>query len=153
MASEPSKPKRSERVFGESVPPVSTDDIADQPLGIQDVRDMQTTVGAASSGYLVEEDVDQARLRMHDVQVILTELDYLPIEHGGVNVDGVWGPLTRDAIAAFQADHGMPQNGQLDAETYEALLAAHESALEPLSGIESDEDEFNPMHPERPLQK
>ncbi len=133
---------------------VSTDDlVTSQPPGIEDVRDMQTTVGAASSGVLLEEDLEQARLRLHDVQVILTELDYLGTDHGSLEVDGSWGPRTRDAIASFQADHDLPETGQLDSDTYEALLAAHEAALEPRSLHEGTEDDFSPLHADRPVEE
>jgi peptidoglycan hydrolase-like protein with peptidoglycan-binding domain len=145
-------PRESNPETPASPPTVSNDtSVRNEPLGVEDVREMQTTVGAASGGVLIEEDLEQARLRVYDAQVILTELGYLSTEHGALAVDGTWGPDTRDAIAAFQEDHDMPRTGQLAPDTYEALLAAHESALEPKSGMESTEDDFNPVHPERPL--
>jgi hypothetical protein len=50
------------------------------------------------------------------VQDQLTRLGYSP---GGV--DGVLGPQTRDAIADFQNDRGMPATGQIDGSLMRAL--------------------------------
>lgn len=145
--------RENDTARNEPVPTASTDQISGQPPGVGDVRDMQTTVGAASSGVLIEEDVEQARLRLHDVQVILTELGYLSTEHGALLVDGTWGPETRDAIAEFQADRDLDRTGQLDGDTYEALLATHETALEPHAKIEGSEDDFGPLHADHPVEE
>ncbi len=126
------------------------DEIQELPAGLEEVKRMPTSVGAASSGVLLEEDIDQARLRLRDAQVVLVELGYLTGEHGEILVDGQWGPVTRDAIASFQADHGLPQRAQLDAETYDALLAEHEAALE-MKSPEDEQDDFAPVHAEKPL--
>jgi len=36
-------------------------------------------------------------------------------------VDGRWGPKTAAALKKFQGDHGLPANGQIDAQTISAL--------------------------------
>ncbi len=115
------------------------DRIDDEPLGFTDVAMMATSIGAAASGYLRASeanpnDLEQARLRLHDVQVALVALGYDVSGRGrgggGDGIDGIWGPATRDAIAEFQDEHDLPRSGQLDSDTYQAILAAHESSLE-----------------------
>jgi hypothetical protein len=125
------------------------DRIDDEPRGFTDVAMMATSIGAAASGYLRASeanpnDLEQARLRLHDAQVALVALGYNVSGHdrggGGDGIDGIWGPATRDAIAEFQEEHDMPRTGQLDSETYQAILGAHESALETVS---SDNDQLD----------
>ncbi len=122
------------------------DRIADEPAGFTDVAAMATSIGAAASGYLRASeanpnDLEQARLRLHDIQVALVALGYDVSGRGrgggGDGIDGVWGPATRNAIAEFQDEHDMARTGQLDSETYQAILAAHESALE---AVAADDD-------------
>ena len=132
---------------------IPVDDVAAQPAGMEEVKDLDTTFGAASSGVLLDVDVEEARLRLHDVQVILIELGYFADgDSGRVVTDGVWAPETRDAVAAFQADHDLDASGQIDSETYEALLAEHELALGTRApGEDVQEDAFAPLRPEKPL--
>jgi hypothetical protein len=122
------------------------DRIDDEPRGFTDVAMMATSIGAAASGYLRAteanpNDLEQARLRLHDAQVALVALGYNVSGRarggGGDGIHGVGGPATRDAIAEFQEEHDMARTGQLDSETYQAILAAHESALE---GVIADDD-------------
>jgi hypothetical protein len=40
----------------------------------------------------------------------------------GTTADGSFGPATRDALLAWQAGHGVPQTGVVDAATWRALL-------------------------------
>jgi peptidoglycan hydrolase-like protein with peptidoglycan-binding domain len=53
---------------------------------------------------------------VRDVQQALSDAAY----HPGP-VDGVWGPMTEDALRAYQEDKGLQATGQLDSETVEAL--------------------------------
>ncbi|HSI03171.1 MAG: peptidoglycan-binding protein [Myxococcota bacterium] len=124
------------------------DRIDDEPPGFTDVAMMATSIGAAASGYLRASeanpnDLEQARLRLHDIQVALVALGYDVSGRGrgggGDGIDGVWGPATRNAIAEFQDEHDMPRSGQLDSDTYQAILAAHESAVE---AVATDDDIF-----------
>jgi hypothetical protein len=39
-----------------------------------------------------------------------------------VTVDGDYGPATQQAVANFQSSHGLPATGQVDTETWNALL-------------------------------
>lgn len=122
---------------------LADDRIDDEPRGFVDVGMMATTIGAAAGGYLRDSeanpnDLEQARLRLHDIQVALVALGYNVSERsqsgGGDGIDGIWGPATRDAIAEFQQEHDLSCTGQLDAEAYQAILAAYESSLETVSG-------------------
>jgi len=133
---------------------VPVDSIEAEPAGLEEVRDLETSLGAAASGVLLDEDVENARQRLHDVQIILAELGYMTGDHGdpGQTVDGVWGPNTRDAVAQFQVDHGLEASAQIDAETYEALLAEHEVALGArATDVGAEEDPFAPVRPEKAL--
>jgi N-acetylmuramidase/Putative peptidoglycan binding domain len=57
-----------------------------------------------------------------DVRSAQVALNYLGYLQGGV--DGVWGPRTRAAVAAFRIDEGMDAGGpDLDAETARLLRA------------------------------
>jgi hypothetical protein len=136
--------------------------VGDAPRGLVDVQNMSTTIGAASGGYLREteadpDDLEQARLRLRDAQIALVSLGYDVSDGntggGGDGIDGMWGPTTRDAIAEFQGEHELPRTGQLDSDTYEALLGAYETALEAEGGDPEmvDEDDFDPIKPSRPL--
>lgn len=123
------------------------DRISDEPAGFSEVASMATSIGAAASGYLRASesnpnDLEQARLRLHDIQVALVALGYDVSGKGrgggGDGIDGVWGPATRDAIAEFQEEHDMARTGQLDSDTYQAILAEHETAVESSSSTEDE---------------
>ena len=51
-----------------------------------------------------------------NVQSVLQDLGYYPYE-----VDGVFGPLTQEALARFQRDQGIPITGAIDPQTLSAL--------------------------------
>jgi hypothetical protein len=51
-----------------------------------------------------------------NVQAELQKLGYYPYE-----VDGIFGPLTQEAPARFQSDHGIPVTGAIDPQTLAAL--------------------------------
>lgn len=51
-----------------------------------------------------------------NVQSELQRLGYFPYE-----VDGVFGPLTQEAMARYQSDHGLPVTGAIDPQTLTAL--------------------------------
>ena len=43
--------------------------------------------------------------------------------------DGIYGPSTLSAVAAFQRSHGMPVTGVTDQDTWEAIVAEYEPAF------------------------
>ena len=49
-------------------------------------------------------------------------LDFLGFEPG--KIDGIWGPKTRNALAAFQRAYGLPESGDADENTCKALRHA-----------------------------
>jgi len=139
------------------------DRIKDEPLGFTEVARMTTSIGAAAGGYLRQDesdpnDLEQARLRLRDTQVALVALGYDVSTGsrggGGDGIDGMWGPSTRNAIAEFQDEHDLPRSGQLNSETYEAILAEYESSLDAVAedADVADDDEWANMQASKPLQ-
>lgn len=65
-----------------------------------------TTTGAESTGTTVPvvENAEAASVFISHLQEELNHLGY----HAG-HVDGVWGAATSEALAAFQADHGLEE--------------------------------------------
>ncbi|HET6345521.1 MAG TPA: peptidoglycan-binding domain-containing protein [Myxococcota bacterium] len=118
----------------------------------QAVDRYDTTLGAAASGVKTDIDIEAARLRLRDVQTALVGLGYKIGRHDdpAAPIDGTWGPETRDTIAAFQDDHGLDATGQIDGETYEAVLSAYDDALGTRSEVQL-QDDFSPIHAEQPL--
>lgn len=55
--------------------------------------------------------------RTSEAQSRLQELGY------DVTVDGIYGEGTERAVRKFQRDHGIPDNGELNSETRDALFA------------------------------
>lgn len=60
------------------------------------------------------------------VRHLQEELDHLGFHAGPV--DGVWGAMTSDALASFQAERGINPTGRYDAATAEALSEAADDA-------------------------
>jgi peptidoglycan hydrolase-like protein with peptidoglycan-binding domain len=58
-------------------------------------------------------------LTVHHLQRRLTELGY---QTAGADIDGFLGDLTKRAVAKFQADSGLPETGDVDAETFERIF-------------------------------
>jgi Domain of unknown function (DUF1906)/Putative peptidoglycan binding domain len=73
------------------------------------------------------------------VQQQLQRLDYPP---GAI--DGVYGPLTRAALLAFQADNNLPLTGVADAATAAAFETARPRALDP-SRVRARADDLREM--------
>lgn len=119
-----------------------------QPAGYEEVDESAGTVGARTGGYFTAgTDADQARLRLHDAQVALASLSYLDAGQ----IDAPWGNTTQRAVVLFQEDHGLEVSGQLDARTYEAILAEYENGLEVESERREGEDRSDPIDPSSPL--
>ena len=57
------------------------------------------------------------------VPPVVTGVQYLLRGHGHpVAADGVFGPVTRAAVTAFQGAHGIPASGAVDLPTWLALV-------------------------------
>lgn len=139
--------------------------IGDEPAGYRDVEQMSSSLGEAAEGYLRNDetdpnDLEQARLRLHDIQVALVALGYdvsaTNRGGGGDGIDGMWGPATREAVLEFQDEHDLPATGEIDSDTYQAILAAYETSLQAAAGdldgeLAGDEDDFDQVRPSQPL--
>ncbi|MGH6896894.1 MAG: trypsin-like peptidase domain-containing protein [Geminicoccaceae bacterium] len=102
---------------------------AQRARGQELARNWQPSVAAGSEGALERRaEIDRRASRNRAVQQRLADLGYDPGP-----VDGVVGPSTRAAIRAFQADAGLPVDGEIS----EGLYAALESAETP-KGESSD---------------
>jgi S1-C subfamily serine protease len=64
-------------------------------------------------------EIERRTRRDREVQQLLADLDYDPGP-----VDGVIGPQTRAAVRAFQADAGLPVDGEISDELYATLTDA-----------------------------
>ncbi len=53
---------------------------------------------------------------VRDAQAALNDQGYKP-----GSIDGQWGSSTKNAVRRFQSEHGLPQSGELDSATLEAL--------------------------------
>ncbi|MGH6920707.1 MAG: trypsin-like peptidase domain-containing protein, partial [Geminicoccaceae bacterium] len=122
---------------------------AQRARGQELARNWQPSVAASwESASRDRAEIEQRASRDRGVQQRLADLGYDPGP-----VDGVVGPRTRAAIRAFQADLGLPVDGQISG----ALHAALESAETP-KGESSDRWwEEDPLesdeHPDAPVQR
>lgn len=62
------------------------------------------------------------------VQYLLTILSQFNSALPFVTLDGIYGPSTRDAVAAFQRQSGIPATGTVGQTTWDALVRAYEGA-------------------------
>lgn len=68
--------------------------------------------------------------RVKRIQQKLIRLGYL-----SANATGVWGPLSRQALNAFKADHDLPSDEIWDEATERTLFSDNPATLEPFIGI------------------
>ena len=80
-----------------------------------------------SSGQLSEGDRGEGvRTIQYLLSVIAEFYDTVPAPA----IDGIYGPGTVRSVTAFQQTMGLPQNGVMDARTWEALYRAYEGITE-----------------------
>jgi hypothetical protein len=60
--------------------------------------------------------------------------EFLGVNGFHTKIDGVYGPATRDAVAALQDAAGLPASGDVDFRTYIALIAPLCGAADPTPG-------------------
>ncbi len=65
--------------------------------------------------------LSESENRVH-ILVCLAQKRLIALEHATFEADGVFGPLTRGAVEAYQLDKGCPVTGKLDAATWNCLL-------------------------------
>ena len=58
--------------------------------------------------------------------------------------DGIYGPETMEAVAAFQRTHGLPVTGITDRKTWDAISAAYDPALTEVDAAPSLPVVWNP---------
>lgn len=125
------------------------EEILDAPPGGLELEEERGTIGSESGEYFTTpEESEQARLRVHDVQVALAALGYLEADL----ISDRWDLPAKDALATFQADAGFPITGQLDPDSYEELLGAYEAGLETQQRGQ-EQDAHAPIHAGEPLRK
>lgn len=61
---------------------------------------------------------------MPNIEVRTAQAGLLVLGFSPGKIDGVMGARTRSGIASFQLAHGLPNSGELDAQSYDKLLAA-----------------------------
>lgn len=78
--------------------------------------------GTAATGRILAESVAPGR----DIEEVQRKLAVLGYYRG--DIDGVYGPLTRQAVANFQRDQGLAADGIVGPLTYQALQKAYDIA-------------------------
>jgi len=80
-------------------------------------------IGRAYTGRILKIGVDPGE----DIAEVQRTLQILGYYRG--DIDGVYGPLTEEAVKAFQADNGLVADGVVGANTYEALQKQRDITL------------------------
>ncbi|MCL6548013.1 MAG: glucosaminidase domain-containing protein, partial [Alicyclobacillus sp.] len=60
-------------------------------------------------------------------------------DHAGLQVDGVYGPLTAAAVKKYQAEAGLPATGTCDYKTWKSLIPAPTGLLAPGTKVAIDQ--------------
>ncbi|MBE5040124.1 peptidoglycan-binding protein [Ructibacterium gallinarum] len=68
------------------------------------------------------------RLIQYFLNVIAEFNDYIP----AINIDGIFGPATQNAVKAFQQSAGLPETGVVDETTWNALLENYNTVIQGL---------------------
>src|SRR5262245_61846410 len=97
-------------------------------------RKKNPTAAASSSEQDMPDEarrLDAEQLRQRDAQIALIALGYLDINTREVlgERNGGWGQESQHALEAFAREHDLAP-GELDGETYRAILEAYDAALE-----------------------
>jgi peptidoglycan hydrolase-like protein with peptidoglycan-binding domain len=105
-----------------------------------DTSAQSDTQGGAQQGASTQKETrSDSRLSLAQRKQLQRELQSRGHYQG--NIDGIVGPMTREAVIAFQRKQGLSADGELDTETIESLGMSPER--QPVSG--SDEPQRQPM--------
>lgn len=74
-------------------------------------------------------DIDDKESAIRSVQRFLLELHYDTGEIPFVTIDGIYGPATRAAVAAYQRLRSLPETGEVDYATWQSLFRDYTAAL------------------------
>lgn len=74
---------------------------------------------------------------IRSLQTMLRVLAEYDARHETLIPDGIYGPATVSSVSKFQRLHGLPVTGIADQATWEAIVAAYETALISISEAES----------------
>ncbi len=69
------------------------------------------------------------KLYIAEIQEKLRALELAANGSSGVPVDGIYGPMTTDAVKRFQTRYGLPPTGVMDRDTYYRLVDIYNSLL------------------------
>lgn len=64
---------------------------------------------------------------VHIVQIMLSELDVVYDNLGGLETDGVYGDVTEAHVTRFQGHHNIDQTGEVNLETWNMLATSFNS--------------------------
>ncbi|MBQ4324762.1 MAG: peptidoglycan-binding protein [Clostridia bacterium] len=73
--------------------------------------------------------IDAPREVISEIQRYLLQVAYSDTRIPKVTVSGDYTPLTREAVTVFQGTKNLPETGQVDYATWQALYAAYLAAL------------------------
>lgn len=100
-------------------------------VGGQLIEAMGNDLAAAASGHLKDVDMDNARLRLRDVQTALVSLGY-SLDDNEDDVEHIESGDSRalsETVRVFQDENDLEVSGRIDRETYEAIMSHFEQAL------------------------
>lgn len=63
-----------------------------------------------------------------DIQTYLREIHHSGADIRSVIPDGIYGQCTRDAVSDFQRSTGIPETGEVNKDTWNAIFAAYDDA-------------------------
>ncbi len=116
-------------------------------LGGQTIEAMGNDLAAAASGHLQEVDMENARLRLRDVQTALISLGYTmaddedDVEH----IETGDSRALSETVRIFQDENDLDVTGRIDRETYETIMRSFEQALGVVDRGDQ-EDDFHFLH-------
>lgn len=115
--------------------------------GGQIIEAMGNDLAAAASGHLREVDMDNARLRLRDVQTALISLGYTmdDDENDVEHIESGDSRALSETIRLFQDENDLEVTGRIDRDTYETIMRSYEQALGVVDHGDQ-EDDFHFLH-------